>query len=49
VEAALGKAGTDELAVMLDTFRPLSLAPAAFKVEDPDYAWSWARRRPGLS
>jgi len=49
VEAAIGKSGTEELAVMLDTFRPLSLAPAAFKVEDPEYAWSWSRRRPGAS
>jgi homogentisate 1,2-dioxygenase len=43
VEKAIGKAGTEELAVMLDTFRPLHLGPAARKVEDPDYAWSWAR------
>jgi homogentisate 1,2-dioxygenase len=43
VEAAIGKAGTEELAVMLDTFRPLHLGPAARKVEDPDYPWSWAR------
>jgi homogentisate 1,2-dioxygenase len=43
VEAAIGKTGTEELAVMLDTFRPLHLGPAARKVEDADYAWSWAR------
>jgi homogentisate 1,2-dioxygenase len=43
IEAALGKTGTEELAVMLDTFRPLHLGPAARKVEDADYAWSWAR------
>lgn len=29
VEAAIGKPGTDELAVMIDTFRPLHLGPAA--------------------
>jgi homogentisate 1,2-dioxygenase len=43
VEAAVGKAGTEELAVMLDTFRPLHLGPAARKVEDAEYAWSWAK------
>ncbi|CAN5725447.1 homogentisate 1,2-dioxygenase [soil metagenome] len=43
VEAAIGKTGTEELAVMLDTFRPLHLGAAAQKIEDPDYAWSWSR------
>jgi homogentisate 1,2-dioxygenase len=44
VERALGKPATDELAVMVDTFRPLRLAPGAFAVEDHDYAWTWSRR-----
>jgi homogentisate 1,2-dioxygenase len=43
VERALGKAATDELAVMVDTFAPLDLAPAAYEVEDPGYPWTWAR------
>jgi homogentisate 1,2-dioxygenase len=43
VEAAIGQPGTDEYAVMIDTFRPLALGRAATKVEDHDYAWSWAR------
>ena len=43
VEAAFGRPGTDELAVMLDTFRPLRIAGAARECEDPDYAWTWAR------
>jgi homogentisate 1,2-dioxygenase len=43
VEAALGAEATDELAVMVDTFRPLALGDAAFACEDPDYPWSWAR------
>ena len=43
VEKALGKQATDELAVMIDTFAPLDIAPAAYTVEDPDYAWTWAR------
>jgi homogentisate 1,2-dioxygenase len=45
VEASIGKAGTDELAVMVDTFRPLSLGPAAFDAEDIDYPWSWSGRQ----
>jgi homogentisate 1,2-dioxygenase len=43
VEQALGKAATDELAVMVDTFAPLDLGPAAYEVEDPGYPWTWAR------
>ncbi|GLU47788.1 homogentisate 1,2-dioxygenase [Nocardiopsis ansamitocini] len=43
VEAALGAARTTEMAVMIDTFRPLDLGPAALECEDPGYAWSWAR------
>ncbi len=40
-EAALGQTHTDELAVMLDTFRPLRVADAALPIEDPDYFRSW--------
>jgi homogentisate 1,2-dioxygenase len=43
VEAAFGAARTEELAVMLDTFRPLRMAPSASDVEDADYAWTWDR------
>lgn len=43
VEAALGKPRTEELAVMLDTFRPLRLGQAALDVEDEAYPWTWAR------
>jgi len=43
VEASIGKEATDELAVMVDTFRPLALGPAAAACEDEDYAWTWAR------
>lgn len=43
VEAALGKKGTNELAVMLDTFHPLQVARAATAWEDPDYARSWLK------
>jgi homogentisate 1,2-dioxygenase len=42
VEAAIGKKATAELAVMVDTFRPLHVAAAAVAVEDPDYWRSWS-------
>ncbi len=44
VERALGIEAFDELAVMVDTFRPLALAPAGLACEDPGYAWTWAGR-----
>jgi homogentisate 1,2-dioxygenase len=46
VERALGAERFDELAVMVDTFRPLSLAAAGLACEDPGYAWTWSGRRP---
>ena len=46
VEASIGKDATDELAVMVDTFRPLHLGPAAIDSEDAEYAWTWARGKP---
>lgn len=36
-EGSVGHTRTDELAVMLDTFRPLRATPAAIGVEDPGY------------
>jgi homogentisate 1,2-dioxygenase len=42
-----GRNTTDETAVMIDTFRPLLLARASRSVEDPEYAWSWARAARG--
>ena len=44
VERALGAERFDELAVMVDTFRPLLLAPAGLACEDPGYAWTWSGR-----
>lgn len=41
VEAGLGATSTEELAVMVDTFRPLIVARDASAVEDPDYWKSW--------
>ena len=43
VERALGAEAFDELAVMVDTFRPLDLCEAALAVEDTGYAWTWNR------
>ena len=40
-EASLGQARTDELAVMLDTFRPMKVSRQAVAVEDRGYQMSW--------
>ncbi|HVZ76651.1 MAG TPA: homogentisate 1,2-dioxygenase [Gemmatimonadaceae bacterium] len=40
-EASIGAKGTDELAVMMDSFRPLKVARAALPLEDPSYHRSW--------
>jgi homogentisate 1,2-dioxygenase len=34
---------TEEVAVMIDVFRPLQLSDAARALHDPDYPFSWAR------
>jgi homogentisate 1,2-dioxygenase len=44
VEASIGKERTEELAVMVDTFRPLRVAREALPYEDPAYAYSWVER-----
>jgi len=43
MERSLGAKFFDELAVMVDTFRPLELGEGALACEDPDYPWTWAR------
>jgi homogentisate 1,2-dioxygenase len=45
IEASLGAEYFDELAVMVDTFRPLDLGEAARAAEDPAYPWTWAGGR----
>ena len=40
-EGSIGKTATSELAVMIDTFRPLSLTTQALPLEDETYASSW--------
>jgi len=42
VEKSIGSKETKELAVMLDTFRPLQLTKTALELENPDYVMSWA-------
>ncbi|MGY1747553.1 homogentisate 1,2-dioxygenase [Blastococcus sp. SYSU D00695] len=46
VENSLGAESFDELAVMVDTFRPLELGEAGTAADDGRYAWSWAGRGP---
>ena len=46
IEASIGVEYFDELAVMVDTFRPLELGEGGRAVEDPAYAWTWAGRGP---
>jgi homogentisate 1,2-dioxygenase len=41
MERSLGKEKTEELAVMIDTFRPLMLTQAALDVSDGSYYESW--------
>lgn len=42
-ERAIGVDYFDELAVMVDTFRPLQLCEGALACEDSGYAWTWNR------
>lgn len=46
-EASIGKTETRELAVMVDTFRPLRPTKAALGVEDDGYAFSWQPEKHG--
>lgn len=40
-ERSIGQTETLELAVMVDTFRPLQVTQAAVEMSDPDYLTSW--------
>ncbi|MBX3062757.1 MAG: homogentisate 1,2-dioxygenase [Anaerolineae bacterium] len=40
-EGSIGKTKTEELAVMVDTFRPLQVTREAVQMEDPKYPTSW--------
>lgn len=41
VEKSIGKEGTEELAVMVDTFKPLKVCEAAMGIADESYHKSW--------
>jgi homogentisate 1,2-dioxygenase len=47
VERSIGAEYFDELAVMVDTFRPLDLGEGGTASDDGVYAWSWSGRGPG--
>jgi len=44
-EASIGAKATNELAVMMDSFRPLKVAKAAMTIEDPKYHQSWLEQQ----
>jgi len=46
-EGSIGVHFFDELAVMVDTFRPLELGEGGRAVDDGRYAWSWSRGQGG--
>jgi homogentisate 1,2-dioxygenase len=43
-ERSIGAESFDELAVMVDTFRPLELGEGGLAADDPAYAWTWSGR-----
>ena len=43
IEASIGKKGTPETAVMVDTFKPLHLTQQALDLEYPEYYKSWVK------
>jgi homogentisate 1,2-dioxygenase len=45
-ERSIGVQQVDELAVMVDTFRPLELGEGGQAAEDPGYAWTWSGQGP---
>src|SRR3982751_5042813 len=45
-ERSIGVEYFDELAVMVDTFRPLEVGEGGQAVDDGVYAWTWSGRRP---
>jgi homogentisate 1,2-dioxygenase len=46
IEASLGAERFEELAVMVDTFKPLEVGEGGAAVDDGVYAWTWAGRGP---
>jgi homogentisate 1,2-dioxygenase len=48
-EASIGAKETNELAVMMDSFRPLAIAQQALAIEDPKYFRSWVEGQVGFN
>ena len=46
-EGSIGKDRTNELAVMIDTWRPLKLTEQALRLEDQNYLYSWTNLSSG--
>jgi homogentisate 1,2-dioxygenase len=42
IERSLGKTHANELAVMIDTFKPLGMSALANEISDPNYPLSWS-------
>ncbi len=45
IEESIGKKEAVELAVMIDTFSPLTCAESLRAIDDPDYPWSWLEEK----
>ena len=43
IEKSLGVKETHEYAVMIDTFKPLSMTNLTKEIEDKEYTFSWAK------
>ena len=48
IERSIGQKGTEELAVMIDPFRPVMITEAAMKLEVEDYYKSWQTYMEGV-
>jgi homogentisate 1,2-dioxygenase len=46
IERSIGKKETNELAVMIDPFRPVKITKQALGLEDADYYHSWLTKKP---
>jgi homogentisate 1,2-dioxygenase len=44
IEASIGKKETLELAVMIDTFKPLKIVKKAHEIEDKNYMYTWIEK-----
>ena len=44
MEKSIGEKVTEELAVMIDTFKPLKISDQALKIDDKNYPYSWLKK-----